>query len=85
MDEFLEAGERITNIQRMVNVKYGISRKDDTLPERMFVPAKEGGRAGKAPNETSFAEALDRYYELRGWDKDGKPTASTLSRLKIQL
>ena len=85
MDEFLEAGERITNIQRMVNVKYGISRKDDTIPERMFIPAKEGGRAGKAPNETSFAEALDRYYELRGWDNDGKPTASTLSRLKIQL
>lgn len=85
MDEFLEAGERITNIQRMVNVKYGISRKDDTIPERMFMPAKEGGRAGKAPNETSFAEALDRYYELRGWDKDGKPTLSTLSRLKIQL
>ncbi len=85
MDEFLEAGERITNIQRLVNVKYGISRKDDTIPERILIPAKEGGRAGKAPKEIELLEALDRYYELRGWDKDGKPTASTISRLNIQL
>jgi aldehyde:ferredoxin oxidoreductase len=64
MDEFLKVGERIFNLQRMVNIKYGVSRKSDKLPKRAFQAAKEGGRAGKTPYD--FELALDRYYQLRG-------------------
>jgi aldehyde:ferredoxin oxidoreductase len=28
-------------------------------------------------------EMLDRYYEIRGWDKNGVPTAETLKELEI--
>ncbi len=27
---------------------------------------------------------LDRYYELRGWDKNGVPTSQTLDRLGLK-
>jgi aldehyde:ferredoxin oxidoreductase len=27
---------------------------------------------------------LDEYYELRGWDRDGRPRADTLKRLGIE-
>jgi hypothetical protein len=27
---------------------------------------------------------LDAYYDLRGWDKEGRPTKSTLKKLGIQ-
>jgi aldehyde:ferredoxin oxidoreductase len=26
---------------------------------------------------------LDRYYRLRGWDKDGRPTREVLQRLDL--
>lgn len=26
---------------------------------------------------------LDRYYELRGWDKDGAPTENKLKQLEV--
>ena len=81
MVEFLKTGERIFTLQRLVNVKYGIDRKDDTLPKKMFEPAKEGGREGKIP--APFDPALDRYYELRGWDSQGIPTKEKLADLQL--
>jgi aldehyde:ferredoxin oxidoreductase len=81
MEDFLKAGERIFNLQRMVNVKYGVSRKDDKLPKRVFEAAKEGGRAGQAPYD--FESALDRYYRLRGWDSGGKPIREKITELGL--
>jgi len=34
--ELLKIGERIYNLERMYNLKAGFTRKDDTLPERLF-------------------------------------------------
>jgi aldehyde:ferredoxin oxidoreductase len=81
MDEFLKTGERIFTLQRLVNVKYGIDRKDDTLPKKVFEPAREGGREGKIP--VPFEPALDRYYQLRGWDAQGIPTKEKLADLQL--
>jgi aldehyde:ferredoxin oxidoreductase len=62
-DEYLKCGERIWNLERLFNIKAGLSRKDDTLPDRFF---GNGGidRAG-------FEKTLDEYYHLRGWDENG--------------
>lgn len=81
LEEFLEAGERISTLKRAVNVKWGFSRKDDTLPRVMYQPSKDGCRAGKVPGPLD--PALNGYYKLRGWDSDGKPTAETLTKLGL--
>lgn len=81
IEEFLKTGERIFTLQRQVDIKRGVTRKDDTLPKRIFEPAKEGGRAGKAP--TSFESALSRYYQMRGWDKQGIPKKEKLEELGL--
>jgi aldehyde:ferredoxin oxidoreductase len=31
-----------------------------------------------------FDAMLDRYYQLRGWDADGRPTNATLARLGLR-
>ncbi len=31
----------------------------------------------------NFDAMLQRYYQLRGWDEKGKPTAHTLKRLDL--
>ena len=42
--EFMKIGERIFNLQRLYNVRCGISRKDDTLPSRFLTFLKKEQR-----------------------------------------
>ncbi len=71
MEELMSIGERIFNLKRAYNVRLGISRKDDTLPERLLTPHKEGAAAGSSPD---MERLLDEYYRIRGWAEDGIPT-----------
>jgi len=80
--ELLKAGERIINLQRLVNVRDGIRRKDDVLPKKIFQAAKEGPRKGKVP--TPFEPALEDFYKQRGWSEDGVPTEETLKKLGLE-
>jgi len=73
--------ERIFNLHRAINVLYGISKKDDSLPMRMFEPLEQGKSAGKIPSP--FYKALAEYYRMRGWDSDGKPTTQRLVELGL--
>jgi len=79
--DMLKIGERIFTLQRLINIRFGVSRKDDTLPLRIFEPVEEGVNAGKIPS--TFDKALREYYELRGWDNDGKPTVEKLAELSL--
>jgi len=79
--ELLKTAERGIALQRLINVRDGMSRKDDTLPPKMLNAAQAGGRAGKAP--VAFEKMLDDYYTLRGWDQNGIPKAETLIALGL--
>lgn len=82
--EFLKIGERIWNLEKLFNLKAGFTRKDDTLPERLFKePIKSGPSKGEIVDRSEFEKMLDEYYELRGWDKDSVPTKSKLEELGI--
>jgi len=79
-----EAGrtaERIFTLQRLVNVKFGVSREHDTLPKRIYEPVEEGPHAGKSLPD--IQQILEAYYTLRGWDSNGVPTSETVQRLGI--
>ena len=72
----LETGARIFNYKRLINVKLGISRKDDVLPYRLeYEPRPTGTAAGKLPDMKLM---LTDYYRLRAWDDNGVPTAQAL-------
>jgi aldehyde:ferredoxin oxidoreductase len=81
-EEIQQAGERITNIERIFGVREGISRKDDTLPRRFReTPLTEGGSAGTV---LDLELMLDEYYSSRGWNSTiGHPTPETLRRLSL--
>lgn len=81
-EEFFLVGERAWNLQRLINIGDGLTRADDRLPKKMFIPAKKGFRAGKTPYE--LEKYLDEYYELRGWDNNGFPTDNKLKQLRIK-
>jgi aldehyde:ferredoxin oxidoreductase len=76
-----EIGGRIFNLERMYNLREGLTGKDDTLPPRMlnepiFPDQKSGHPLG---------QLLPRYYKNRGWDADGVPTRRTLERLQVRV
>jgi aldehyde:ferredoxin oxidoreductase len=81
VDEVIDAGRRTFTIQRLINVRDGITKKDDILPKKMTIAAKEGGRKGKVP--LPHDKALEEYYRLRAWDKNGVLTKESLTRLGL--
>jgi aldehyde:ferredoxin oxidoreductase len=81
VDEMMQVGSRIWNMERQFNLDAGIDPKDDTLPKRFFEePAKEGPNKGKVHR---LPEMLPKFYELRGWTADGRPTPETLKELSL--
>ena len=81
VDELMEAGERIWNLERKFNLDAGMSPKEDTLPQRLL---KEAAKTGPATGKVSeLSEMLPEYYKLRGWTTEGIPTNETLSRLAL--
>ncbi|MBW1767745.1 MAG: aldehyde ferredoxin oxidoreductase, partial [Deltaproteobacteria bacterium] len=81
LDELLRVGERIINAKRVILNGLGITRKDDTLPERILnMPHSEGGAEGHTPD---LAPMLDEYYRARGWDENGVPTPEKLASLGL--
>ena len=76
-----EIGARVFNLERMYNLREGITGADDTLPDRILhEPTFPGMTAGHP-----LPALLPRYYRLRGWDANGVPTARTLARLQVRV
>jgi len=87
-EEYLAAGERTWNHTRLFNVREaGVSRKDDALPPRMLedpLPMPPRGEQKVSLGRGELDKMLDEYYELRGWNRDGRPRTETLKRLGIE-
>jgi aldehyde:ferredoxin oxidoreductase len=80
--EMLKAGNRVHTLERLMNTREGIRRKDDTLPERFL---KEGRKCDEAHHTVPLYEMLDDYYHLRGYDQQGIPSAKILRKLGIEI
>lgn len=80
-DELVKCGERIWNLERLFNLKAGLSARDDRLPDRLLhEPIKTGASQGEVNH---LDVMLPEYYELRGWDANGVPTAAKLEELAL--
>lgn len=83
IEELAKIGERIWNMEREFNNRAGFTNKDDSLPPRLTSvegACKTGPMKGKF-NE--LATMLPLYYQARGWDAEGRPTAATKERLSL--
>jgi len=85
--ELMEAGERINNLARVLNVREGKgTREYDQLPPKILnVPVPEKGVAkGAYVKQKEFDVGLDDYYAVRGWTKNGIPTEEKLKELGMK-
>jgi len=80
-ETLLEAGERIFNLERMFLLQAGFTQADDTLPQRMLEePLPDGPAEGHV---VELDQMLPQFYQLRGWDENGVPTAEKLQALGL--
>jgi aldehyde:ferredoxin oxidoreductase len=82
-EELKKSGERINTVARLINIREGLSRKDDTLPWKvMNMPIPdEGPVKGAFVSQDELDLLLDDYYDSRGWTLEGVPTTEKLKEL----
>ncbi|MEM3060844.1 MAG: aldehyde ferredoxin oxidoreductase family protein [Candidatus Bathyarchaeia archaeon] len=81
-NELRTIGERIVNLNRCFNAREGLTRIDDTLPERFLKePAPDGPCKGHV---VELDYMLEEYYKARGWNIDkGIPSKAKLKSLGL--
>jgi aldehyde:ferredoxin oxidoreductase len=81
LPELLKVGERAYNLKKLINIRYGMTRKDDTLPKRLLLePLPDGGCKDSI---VELDRMLPSYYKARGWDEEGVPTQEKLRELAL--
>lgn len=77
---FLDLGNRSYNLERLYNLREGLTAKDDSLPDRLTkTPQIEGRKDTVVPLDIMLAQ----YYKVRGWDENGVPKEKTLKKLGL--
>jgi aldehyde:ferredoxin oxidoreductase len=84
--ELSDAAERINTVARLINVREGLSRKDDSLPWKvMNEPIPDDGPVkGAFVTQDELDLMLDDYYQARGWTLEGVPTTAKLRQLGME-
>lgn len=72
-EALLRIGERIWNLERLINTGEGLRSRDDWLPERLYDNI----------SREEFSSALHQYYHFRGWTAGGIPTLDRARRLGL--
>ncbi|MGH9330420.1 MAG: aldehyde ferredoxin oxidoreductase family protein [Vicinamibacterales bacterium] len=67
-------GLNIMGIERLINARLGVTRKDDTLPERWFEePIQVGSYKGEKIDRVEFDAMLSRFYTVSNLTEEGIP------------
>ncbi len=81
LGDLLRCGERAWNLKRLINLKLGLTRENDRLPQPLLRAYQDGGAQGYV---IPFDEMMVAYYAARGWDAlSGKPVPEKLSDLGL--
>ncbi|MHB9150168.1 MAG: aldehyde ferredoxin oxidoreductase family protein [Thermoleophilia bacterium] len=80
--ELFEIGERIIDIERLLNIRFGAGVEDDVLPDFFLdEPMSEGPAVG---HTVDLVRMLGEFYAVMGWTADGVPGGDALWRLGLE-
>ncbi len=79
--DLMTLGKRFVTLKRMLNMRRGLTRTDDRLPDLLLQPLRDGGTEGTVPD---VGVLLSGAYAEYGWDPEtGKPRPETLTGLGL--
>ena len=74
MEELDRVGLNVMGVERLINYRLGVRRKDDTLPDRWFdEPNTFGPFKGEQIDRAEFDQMLSRFYEISELTNEGIP------------
>lgn len=76
---FFKIGERVHILERFMNCREGITSKDDILPDKLMNKSSNG----KLSHPFPLKKMLKKYYKIRKYENDGKPSKHILLKLGI--
>ena len=85
-EELWDIADRAYTVERLFNIREGLTRADDWLVDRYFdepTPIGLPVARGKSLDRDEFKHMIDEYYELHGWDEGGVPSPETLKKLGL--
>jgi aldehyde:ferredoxin oxidoreductase len=81
--EMFKIGERIVNLQKLINLKLGATAADDTLPDKFLSePIANGPARGQRVRD--LESMVSEFYRSMGWDEEGVPMEAKLKELGIE-
>jgi aldehyde:ferredoxin oxidoreductase len=79
-------GLNIMGVERLINRRLGVTRADDTLPDRWFdEPIQVGAYTGERIDRGEFDAMLSRFYAISNLDEQGVPVAAWRDELEATL
>jgi NAD-dependent dihydropyrimidine dehydrogenase PreA subunit len=78
LGSFTAVGERGFTLERLFNLREGLTAEDDSLPKRL---TDEPQRKDRADSVVPLKEMLPVYYEVRDWDEFGVPRPRLVEKL----
>jgi aldehyde:ferredoxin oxidoreductase len=83
-EQLLQVGERVLNLERVFNLRHGLTADDDINVSPRIVSTPDAGKA-KGKSMAPYVKGMVRdYYRLCGWDESyGKPWRRTLERVGL--
>lgn len=84
LHEILTASERSLVMARLFNNREGFTPKDDRVIRRWHEKMPDGPLKGRAIDPEAFQNAIELYYEMSGWDTNGKPLKGKLIELGLE-
>lgn len=83
-EELYGAGDRIRQLEHAMQLLHGFRKTDDYYPDECYgVPVEQGRFEGAVLDRDEYTQELENLYALRGWDKDGRPTAARLQEIGL--
>ena len=74
LEQLEQCGLNVMGVERLINYRLGVRRKDDTLPDRWFdEPNPSGPYKGEKIDRKEFDAMLTRFYEISRLTSEGVP------------
>jgi len=85
-EELDRIGLNVMGVERMINHRLGVTRKDDTLPDRWFdEPNRHGAYKGEHIDRAEFDALLSRFYRISNLTEEGIPIESWRRELEATM
>ncbi len=79
-----EIANRVSTLERLFNLKAGLTSADDMLPGRFSHESIIVAGEDRVVSREAQEKMRRDYYHARGWDEHGQPTPTLLQSLRIK-